>query len=61
MFEDDICMCKSKECPLKEKCRRYIEQEKLLQAYFTEMQYQNGNCEYYIDKSICKKMWNKIK
>ena len=56
MFEDDICMCKSKECPLKEKCRRYIEQEKLLQAYFTEMQYQNGNCEYYIDKSICKKM-----
>lgn len=49
MLEDDICMCMLKECPLKEECRRYTEQEKLLQSYFTEMQYHNGKCEYFVE------------
>lgn len=51
MFEDDMCMCKAKACPLKEKCKRYTAGElKLLQACFVEMQYKDGICEYFMDK-----------
>ena len=51
MFEDDICMCKAEDCPLKEKCRRYSAEElKLLQSYFSETQYKDEKCEYYIEK-----------
>ncbi|MCF0124354.1 MAG: hypothetical protein HUJ68_01105 [Clostridia bacterium] len=54
MFEDDICMCKAETCPLKEKCRRYTAEElKLLQICFTEMQYKEGMCEYFINKLKC--------
>lgn len=37
MSNDDLCMCMAKECPIKEKCKRYIEETKLLQSYFTDM------------------------
>ena len=45
----DICMCKGIECPLKDKYLRYKAKSSKLQTYFTEKQYQDGKCEYFVE------------
>ena len=44
----DIIMCEGKDCPIKERCYLYratpCEQR---QAYFTEIPYKDGNCDYF--------------
>lgn len=45
----DISMCEGKDCPLKDKCYRFIATpDKYHQSYFTEPPYENDKCEYFI-------------
>ena len=58
----DICMCQGYECPLKDECLRYKAKPEKLQTYFTEVQYKNGKCEYYMTlEDIDKKLRIKLK
>lgn len=47
ILEDDICLCKGTNCPLKDECIRYREEFKDLQTYFTIPPYKNGGCEAF--------------
>lgn len=49
MLETDICICKGNECLLIDKCLRYRAKPSKLQTYFTEIQYRDGKCEYFVD------------
>lgn len=55
----DIYMCKGIDCPLKDKCLRYNAKPSKLQTYFTEIQYQNGKCEYFVDYKNIEDKLNK--
>ena len=55
----DVCMCKGIDCPLKDKCLRYNAKPSKLQTYFTEIQYQNGKCEYFVDYKNIEDKLNK--
>jgi hypothetical protein len=43
----DISMCKGKECPLKKECYRFRAKPDYLQAYFMEVPYKDGKCDYF--------------
>lgn len=49
VMENDICMCKGNECLLKDKCLRYKAKPSKFQTYFTEIQYKNGKCEFFVN------------
>ena len=43
----DITMCKAEECPLKEKCYRYIAKPSTYQSYFVGFPGKGEHCTYY--------------
>ena len=43
----DITMCVGDECPIKEKCYRFMAKPSEYQYYFMEAPYRDGKCEHY--------------
>jgi hypothetical protein len=48
----DISKCLGKDCPLKDKCYRYLAVDGGWQSYFTEIPFDNetNNCKYFIER-----------
>lgn len=45
----DICKCRGDGCPEKETCYRYTcSEDPLYQAFFAEVPWEDGDCDYYI-------------
>lgn len=54
----DITMCSGGECPLKETCYCFTATpDEYWQAYFTEVPYKDGKCDYYWDRKTVKCEW----
>ena len=51
MFENDITMCMTENCPMKDKCYRYTAIPERIQSYslFGPVCCDNGNYDYFID------------
>lgn len=45
----DITKCSGFLCPFKETCYRYLAPSGTWQSYFTEVPYDNGKCEVYLE------------
>ena len=44
----DITLCKGKNCPIKEQCKRYtLPHNPLYQSYFTESPIKDGKCDMF--------------
>lgn len=43
----DIAMCKGDDCPLKEKCYRYLAKPDHYQSYFMIPPYKDGKCDHF--------------
>jgi hypothetical protein len=43
----DITMCSGENCPLKEKCYRYLAEADSYQSYFVNTPIKDGECEHY--------------
>jgi len=51
----DISMCQGDECPLKEKCYRYLAKPNEYQSYFVTPPYKDdGSCDHLWDLSKSK-------
>ena len=57
MFDLDICMCKGNECPLKNKCIRYVAKPDKWQTYFCIVPYKKGECNEFIDFKKYNSKW----
>lgn len=58
----DISMCSGDDCPIKDNCYRYIAKpSEYLQAYFSEVPYNNqtNSCEYFWDYQAKKDAYAK--
>lgn len=51
LFENDITMCTTKYCPVKEKCYRYTAIPDRIQSYadFSPVCYEDGSFDHFID------------
>jgi len=45
----DIAKCEGGNCPLKNKCYRYISADSMRQSYFIEPPYIDDQCDYFWD------------
>lgn len=48
----DICMCKGKNCPIKDKCYRHTASPAFWQSWFVGSHYNKkaGECQYFIER-----------
>lgn len=46
----DITKCKGTNCPLKDNCKRYLDEaDNLYQSFFMEIPFENNECEYFLN------------
>ena len=47
----DITKCNGRNCPVKQKCKRYTAKESFLQSYFSESPIKDGKCDMYWEEN----------
>lgn len=52
----DITMCRGVNCPLKDKCYRFMAKPDDYQAYFAISPIKDGKCDYYWVDSLLQRM-----
>ena len=56
----DITKCNGRNCPVKQKCKRYTAKESFLQSYFSESPIKDGKCDMFWGENA-ESIFNQLK